>query len=247
MADRPHAEPESILVAGASGGIAHALLEEVAARWPGAQLLTTSREQELETDIAHRHCTVELSEADSVEAVRTFLQRQGPAPSWVVHCCGILHDDSHGPEKSLAQCQDDWLLHSMRINVLTHLHLAQAVAPLLKKHRPFLWASLSAKVGSIEDNGLGGWYSYRMSKAALNMLVRNLSIEWGRKVNECCVVAVHPGTTDTALSGPFQENIREDKLFSPATSAGRIVDVLQQLSRDKSGRLLFWDGGVLPW
>ncbi|MFI2811697.1 MULTISPECIES: SDR family oxidoreductase [Microbulbifer] len=247
MVDKPHAEPESVLVAGAGGGIADAILSEVARRWPDAQLLTMSRERELETDIAHGHCSLELTEPEAVETAREFLQEQGAAPSWVVHCCGILHDDNHGPEKSLDQCHDDWLLQSMRINVITHLHLAQALAPLLKKRRPLVWASLSAKVGSIGDNGLGGWYSYRMSKAALNMLVRNLSIEWGRKVDDCCVVAIHPGTTDTALSRPFQENIKDDRLYSPATSAGRIIDVLGQLTGEKNGKLLFWDGEVLPW
>ncbi|SDJ86616.1 SDR family NAD(P)-dependent oxidoreductase [Microbulbifer yueqingensis] len=247
MDDQPHDRPGCVLVAGAGGGIARAILAEVAHRWPDATLLTISRDSGPDLGGRHRHCSLELAQPDSVAAARAFLQEQDAAPAWVVQCCGVLHDDRHGPEKSLEQCTDDWLLESMRTNVLTHLHLAQAVGPLLQKRRPFLWASLSAKVGSIGDNGLGGWYSYRMSKAALNMLVRNLSIEWGRRVDECCVVAIHPGTTDTALSKPFQENIAPDKLYSPETSAGRIVDVLQGLGRDKSGSLLFWDGEVLPW
>lgn len=242
--------PEKILLAGASGGLARAIGAELVARNPDVDLLTLSRST-VEPFDGHRgtrqHLSVTLGEASSVERVKRFLSRLDDLPDWVINCCGMLHDSDHAPEKSLDQCDDDWLLQSMRVNLFTHLHLAQALAPLLEKRQPLLWASLSAKVSSIGDNYLGGWYSYRISKAALNMLVKNLSIEWGRKVNDCCVVAIHPGTTDTALSGPFQANIPAGRLYSADTSAARIVDVLQSLKPADSGQLLFWDGSPLPW
>ncbi|GAA5524043.1 hypothetical protein Maes01_00595 [Microbulbifer aestuariivivens] len=244
------AEPRRILLAGVSGGIGTAISQQLAGRFPEAQLLSISRSAEPPAGLpVAEHLRADLTEPDSVPAAREFLADRGAPPDWVICCCGILHGGGggRGPEKALNQCEDRWLLESMRINVITHLHLAQALAPLLQRHCPLVWASLSAKVGSIGDNHLGGWYSYRMSKAALNMLVRNLSIEWGRRLERCCVVAIHPGTTDTGLSKPFQKNIAADKLYSAATSARRIVDVLANLDEARSGRLLFWDGEVLPW
>ena len=243
-------QPKTVLLAGAGGGLGQALTAEVARCYPDIRLLTLSR-GEINSDepssVGHRHFPTALDKPESVTAVREFLQAEDALPDWVISCCGILHDESHGPEKALDQCSDEWVLESMRVNLLTHLHLAQALGPLLKPRHPLLWASLSAKVGSIEDNQLGGWYSYRMSKAALNMLVKNLSIEWGRRLDNSCVVAVHPGTTDTALSQPFQKNIAADKLYSPQLSAERIVGVLRDLQDGDTGQLLFWDGSVIPW
>jgi len=240
--------PQTVLLAGASGGLARAIGGELLQRYPQLQLLTISRApQSPFGGSGAAHLCAQLTAPESVADVRDFIAAQPSLPDWVIHCSGLLHSDAHGPEKSLAQCDDDWLLQSMRVNVLSHLHVAQALSPLLQRRRPLLWASLSAKVGSIGDNHLGGWYSYRMSKAALNMLVRNLSIEWGRRAPGSCVVAVHPGTTDTELSQPFQENIAADKLYTPAQSAGRIVSVLEKLQAQDSGQLLFWDGSVLPW
>jgi NAD(P)-dependent dehydrogenase (short-subunit alcohol dehydrogenase family) len=102
-------------------------------------------------------------------------------------------------------------------------------------------------VGSLEDNGLGGWYSYRMSKAALNMFIRNLSIEWSRKAPGSVVVAQHPGTTDSRLSEPFQAGIAEGKLYTREQTAERLVNVMRGLTPEQNGRLLHWDGSVLPF
>ncbi|MFV8783555.1 SDR family oxidoreductase [Microbulbifer sp. SA54] len=246
MQQADNTSPECILLAGIAGGLGSALLENVSWRFPAAQLLTIGHADSPSPAKNLQHLTATLSEPESSTQVAEWLQDK-PLPNWVIHCSGVLHWSGHQPEKNLQQCTDAALLQSMAINVLSHMHLAQAVAPLLRRHSPFTWASLSAKVGSIEDNQLGGWYSYRMSKAALNMLVRNLSIEWGRKVDTCRVVAIHPGTTDTALSKPFQKNIPADKLYTPAQSADRIVAVLEHLRDTDTGKLLFWDGTHLPW
>lgn len=245
MSQPENSSPECVLVAGASGGLGLAICRELIARFPRAKLLTVSR-GELPIAPTQSHLKANLSDPESVPAAAEWLQSQ-PLPNWVINCCGTLHWDGHLPEKNLLQCTDDALFRSISINVLSHLHLAQALSPQLRRHSPLTWASLSAKVGSIEDNGLGGWYSYRMSKAALNMLVRNLSIEWGRKLDFCRVVAIHPGTTDTTLSKPFQKNIAADKLYSPVLSAERVVSVLAGLKESDTGRLLFWDGTSIPW
>ena len=246
MSQSENIEPQSILIAGAGGGVGSALCRALSARFPAATLLTISRADVAALSAGHQHLVTSLAAPESVAEITEWL-RARPLPHWVINCCGSLHWQGHRPEKNLQQCTDNALQESLTSNVLTHMHLAQAVAPLLQRRSPLTWASLSAKVGSIEDNHLGGWYSYRMSKAALNMLVRNLSIEWGRKLEDCRVVAVHPGTTDTPLSQPFQENIAADKLYTPEQSAHRIIDVLQRLPQADSGKLLFWDGTPIPW
>lgn len=243
-------QPKTVLLAGGSGGLARAIGAEIVRRYPDITLVTLSRGA-VDRVPGHagerRHLTVSLADEHSIKSVETFLSEFPAPPDWVINCCGLLHDEFHGPEKSLAQCEDDWLIQSLRTNLLTHMHLAQALDRKLLRKQPLLWVSLSAKVGSIGDNELGGWYSYRISKASLNMLIKNLSIEWGRRLENSCVVAIHPGTTDTALSKPFQGNLAPGKLYSPALSAGRIVDVLQQLAPADSGNLFFWDGSRLPW
>ncbi len=230
---------QRVLVAGSSGGIGAELARQL--RAAGYTVFTLSRSG-TPSDF---HCVADLSSPDSIPLVQNFLQQAQPQ---IIFCCaGLLHNDSHSPEKNLSQLSDDWLLHSMQTNVLPHVHLAQALAPLLNRQRPVKWISLSAMVGSISDNRLGGWYSYRMSKASLNMFIRNLAIEWGRKAPGSLVVAQHPGTTDTHLSQPFQAGIAEGKLYSVELTASRLITVMQGLTAQQHGALLHWDGSVIPF
>jgi len=105
-----------------------------------------------------------------------------------------------------------------------------------------VFAALSARVGSISDNQLGGWYGYRASKAALNMLVRNLAIEERRRNNRAIVVTLHPGTVDTALSRPFQGNVQPGRLFDPERAALQLLDVIEDLKAPDSGKLFDFEG-----
>jgi len=229
-----------ILVAGSSGGVGSAIAEKL--RKEGDEVFTLSRSGEPSAT----HCVVDLSQASSVDVVRGFVKDRAPFDA-VFSCSGILHGGWHMPEKSLSQMTGDWLQQNMLINVQTHVHLAQAFEGLLSRRQPVRWLSLSAMVGSIEDNGLGGWYSYRMSKAALNMFIKSLSIEWHRKSPDSVVVSLHPGTTDSALSEPFQAGIPEGKLYTPEQTAERLVSVMRELTPEKNGRLLHWDGSVIPF
>ncbi|MCA6062879.1 SDR family NAD(P)-dependent oxidoreductase [Thalassolituus marinus] len=230
---------QRVLVAGSGGGIGEALVHGL--RQAGYSVFTLSRTGTPSSE----HCVADLSSAAAVNSIRTFLASVQPD---VVFCCaGVLHDGQHGPEKNVGSISDDWLLHSMRVNVLPHVHLAQALAPLLNRSASVKWISLSAMVGSISDNRLGGWYSYRMSKAALNMFIRNLAIEWERKAPASVVVAQHPGTTDSALSQPFQAGIADGRLYTVAQTASRLIAVMQALSPQQHGKLLHWDGSVIPF
>jgi NAD(P)-dependent dehydrogenase (short-subunit alcohol dehydrogenase family) len=164
-----------------------------------------------------------------------------------INAVGMLHDDEHGPEKSTRQINQDYFLKSMSINSMPTLLLAKHMAAHFKHKRPAVFATVSARVGSIEENYLGGWYSYRASKAALNMILKTLSIEWKRSLPNVAVAALHPGTTDTGLSRPFQQNVAKDHLFSAEQSVNYMMQVIDQLSPDQTGKFWSFDGEILPW
>ena len=158
---------------------------------------------------------------------------------------GLLHEAGRGPEKSLAELDPEWLLRNFAVNAVGPAIVAKHFLPLLPPDRRAVFALLSARVGSIGDNKLGGWYGYRASKAALNMFVRTASIELARTRPRAIVVGLHPGTVDTGLSKPFQRNVQPGKLFTPATSAAHLLDVIDGLKRPDSGNCLDWSGETI--
>lgn len=179
---------------------------------------------------------------------------------------GLLHDTyepSHdgskvkGPERSVKELDRDWMMQNYHVNCVGQLLVSKAFLPLLfpskenlREEDPMaVIASISARVGSIGDNGLGGWYSYRMSKAALNMGMKNLSIELSRmkRQRQSVVVCLHPGTVETDLSSPFQKGVARDKLFSVEYSSKCMLDVLESLKPEDSGCLLAYDGQKIEW
>lgn len=165
----------------------------------------------------------------------------------LINCVGFLHDEEQQPEKSLGQVEPELAMESFRVNSLPTVMLAKELQSLFRHKDPAIFAAISARVGSIEDNGLGGWYSYRASKAALNMYLRNIAIEFRRTCRSTCVVSLHPGTTDTRLSGPFQKNVAPEKLFSPDLCARQLLDVMKDLSSSDTGGFFAWDGSKVPW
>lgn len=164
----------------------------------------------------------------------------------VVNTVGFLHSDNIGPEKSISRADPASFFKSMEINTLPTLLLAKHARRLLKASQSSSFASLSAKVGSIEDNRLGGWYSYRASKAALNMVLKTLAIEWGFALPKCTVAALHPGTVVSPLSKPFSRD-KSARLFSPEESATHLKAILDKLTPQQSGRFWSWDGSEIPW
>lgn len=170
-----------------------------------------------------------------------------PSIDWLINCAGFLHDTQTRPEKSVSQLQTANFEKNMQINCLPNLLLAKHAGDTLKRSEQGIFASITAKVGSIEDNRLGGWYSYRASKAAANMVLKTLSIEWQRTAPNLRVVAMHPGTTATKLSAPFQSGVRPEKLFSTEKTAALLLAQLDQLHDHPSGRFVAYDGEELPW
>ena len=156
----------------------------------------------------------------------------------------ITHRDGIGPEKSLRELDPEWMLENYRINAVGPALVAKHFLPLMPRNQRTVFAVLSARVGSISDNKLGGWYSYRASKAALNMLIRNLSIEWQRKSADAIIIGLHPGTVETGLSAPFKGNPATER-FTPAKAAEQLLNVLDRLNPAQSGQVFAFDGELI--
>jgi NAD(P)-dependent dehydrogenase (short-subunit alcohol dehydrogenase family) len=151
------------------------------------------------------------------------------------------------PEKTCRAIQAAALAKAFAVNAIGPALVAKHTLPLLARDRKVVFAALSARVGSIADNRLGGWHGYRASKAALNMLVRNFAIELATRNRQAVCVALHPGTVDTGLSGPFQAGVAPEKLFAPGQSASALLAVLDAATPERSGTLIAWDGQTIPF
>ena len=163
----------------------------------------------------------------------------------LVVATGFLHGPHGQPERSWTQLDPGYLSHAFLVNAIGPALVIKHLMPLLPRQGPCVAAFVSAKVGSIGDNGLGGWYGYRAAKAALNQLVKTASIEQARRNREAAVVALHPGTVDTALSQPFGKNGL--RVRAPDTAAQEIVQVLRGLGPQDNGRFVDHQGQTLPW
>ena len=137
----------------------------------------------------------------------------------VINTSGFLHSNHVKPEKRLSQINRSNIIKNFSINAFAPILIAKSIEQFIRPELPFSFASLSARVGSIGDNSLGGWYSYRASKAAQNQFLKTLSIEWRRKFPFAIVSILHPGTCDTKLSKPFQSAVPKEKLFTPSQSS----------------------------
>ncbi|MFP5395320.1 MAG: SDR family NAD(P)-dependent oxidoreductase [Alphaproteobacteria bacterium] len=237
--------PGTAVVFGANGALGAALVRHLLAQDRYASVHAGARDP---AAVPHGaipfqfDLTSEASIAAAVEAL--------PAPpTLVIVATGLLHDDAAGivPEKSWRALDAAAMAQVYAANAIGPAMIAKHVLPRLPRHRRAVFAVLSARVGSIEDNRLGGWHSYRASKAALNMLVRNFAIELSRSHPQAVAAALHPGTVDSRLSAPFQRGVAPDKLFSPDQSAGYLLDVLGGLTPADSGGLFAWDGTRLPY
>jgi NAD(P)-dependent dehydrogenase (short-subunit alcohol dehydrogenase family) len=159
-----------------------------------------------------------------------------------------LHDEAAGiqPEKALKQINAKAMAHVLAVNAIAPALIAKYFLPLMARDEKAVMAHLSARVGSISDNRMGGWTSYRAAKAAQNMVVKNAAIETARRDKQKIIIGLHPGTVDSHLSAPFQGNVADDKLFSPAQSAAYLLAVIDGLQADDSGKVFAWDGQIVP-
>lgn len=226
---------------GASGGIGNAFVRLLASDDHVGDVHAFSRTPiHIGEKTVHRHW-LDLTDEASIENAANIATANLPL-DLVIVSSGILHRDAEiRPEKSMGEINPQSLAEVLAVNTIGPALVAKHFLPKLSKGHKTVFAALSARVGSIGDNRLGGWASYRMSKAALNMLLKTASIEQARNRPESIVVALHPGTVDTSLSQPFTRRVQPSKLFSPTHSAGDLLQVIDSLTPDDSGGFFAYD------
>jgi NAD(P)-dependent dehydrogenase (short-subunit alcohol dehydrogenase family) len=220
------------VVIGSSGGIGSALVAALA--HSGVEVHALSRSGGSEPPL-------DLTSQTSIAEAATRIGQSGPV-DLVIVATGLLHSAGIKPEKSWRGLEAGTLAQYFAVNAIGPALVAKHFLPLLSREGRSAFAALSARVGSIGDNRLGGWHGYRASKAALNMLVKTLAIELARTRPEAICVALHPGTVDTDLSRPFQQSVAPDKLFTPEVAAAHLLTVLERLTPEDSGGCFAWDG-----
>lgn len=234
------------VVIGASGGVGGALLELLAARDEVKAVHALSRTGRGPIGGKVVAGRIDIVDEESVAAAAEAVKASG-APDLVILASGILSDgDSLQPEKTYRHQSMANFERVFAINTFGPGLVAKHFLPIMPRKGRAVFAALSARVGSISDNGYGGWHSYRASKAALNMLMKNYAIEQARKNDEFVVASLHPGTVDTGLSKPFQSNVPDKQLFTPEQSAGYLLEVIDGLSPEHTGKAFDWAGKEIP-
>ena len=241
----------NILITGGSGGIGLAVTRQLLDK--GHRLFVTTRDANSEraarlAELQHAHTQqlqileMDIGQEPDIQSVCEHLQTSCDGLHLVFNCSGLLHDAAMQPEKRLEDLTQDRLQRSFLINSIGPMLLARYALPLLKHDETSVFANMSARVGSISDNRIGGWYGYRAAKAAQNMATKTIAIELKRRSRNTIVVGLHPGTVDTDLSRPFQSSVKPGQLKTPMQAAAHLLQVIDGLSADDSGKVFAWDG-----
>ena len=251
----PSVTAVNALVVGASQGIGLEFVRQLVSAPRVVHLFATYRQKQTAADLfalaaqhPNLHCVqMDLTDEAQIESGFQSISQTAPHIHLVVNCVGLLHNEQQQPEKAIRQLDADNLINYFKVNSIGPALLAKHLMAPLKHSEPSLFATISAKIGSIGDNRLGGWYGYRASKAALNMFLKTAAIEYARRSPNTTIVMLHPGTTDTRLSKPFQSGVPPEKLFSTERTVSQLLDVLSDVRPEDSGEFYSWDGSRLPW
>ncbi|XP_058507816.1 C-signal [Solea solea] len=257
------------LIQGASRGLGLAFCKHILENKPPAAVIATCRNPDGAAalrDLAGDHpgrltvLQLDVNREDDIRGAAARVKESFSRLDLIVNSSAMLHPTGKG-ETSLRDVTAQGIISTLTTNTVGPLVMAKYFAPLLQKggggfgqqatekakQHSGIIVNISAKVGSIGDNALGGWYSYRMSKAALNMATRNLSIELGRSRPKVVCVSLHPGTVNTDLSRPYHRNVPQNKLFSTELSVNCLMSIIDTLNMEKTGKAYSWDGTELPW
>lgn len=231
-----------------TGAIASALVQCLLQRHRSVRVVMLGRsDSAIPDDPRINYVAFDAGDPDSVLAGAALVEQSFGSIHLLVNTVGMLHSESQLPEKSLKAITADHLQRSFQLNAILLPLLAQAFSILLRHDEPAVLASLSARVGSIEDNQLGGWYSYRASKAAHNMLLKTIAREWRVSHRNVTVAALHPGTVQSRLSEPFLGRNYRNRVLKPDECADALLNVIENLHPQDSGCFLDWQGKVIPW
>ena len=227
--------PFTSIIIGSGGGIGLALKEKLLLSTNNDRVICYSKSNDNKLDV-----TVENQIYNAAEE----LKKKNIKVNLLINAIGYLHEENHSPEKRVSEINSNYLLNSFKINTIGHALIIKYFSPLMDHGSRSVLACLSARVGSIEDNYLGGWFAYRSSKAALNQMVKSTSIEFARKKSNLILIAIHPGTVLTKLSKPF---IKKPGYLTTNQSANYILNVISKLNNQDSGGFLDYKGIKIPY
>ncbi|ACD30464.1 SDR family NAD(P)-dependent oxidoreductase [Francisella tularensis] len=237
----------NLVVIGGSGAIGNAVIKRLRQLYPNANIYAFSRAKVVDCveGVVYEH--IDYTDESTIEKAAKYVYDKSGSINLIFVATGILHTQDIKPEKSLKELSADKFIELFKANTIFPALVAKHFIPKLAKDTKSIFAAISARVGSISDNQLGGWYAYRASKAALNMFIKTASIETKRLNPNAVIVRLHPGTVDSHLSEPFQARVPEGKLFTPEYSASKLIEVLDGLKADDSGKCFAWDGNeIIP-
>ena len=246
-------EPINGIILGAQGGIGEALAQRILDQSPSNRLIVTYRSSPIPTFLGNssvKQFKLDITDEDTWNHLAQELQTYTKRINLVLNATGLLSRSEESkkvqPERALRDLNYVQMHNSFAVNTFGVGLALKYLTPLLTRSTRSIFASFSARVGSIEDNRIGGWYSYRASKAAQNMLIKTASLELARTHKKCICVTLHPGTVYSALSSPFTSRVKHT-IFTPDESAGHLIKVLSELTVEDSGNLFAWDGSRIPF
>ncbi|BBM85205.1 SDR family NAD(P)-dependent oxidoreductase [Candidatus Uabimicrobium amorphum] len=244
-----------VFIQGAGRGIGLAFVEELLANSQG-KIHASYRSEESKNNLqamqnSHnerlRIYHLDVTDEKSVRSCSDDLAKHTSELHLLVNCSGILHDSEMQPEKKLEDINMDFVFKGFAVNTFSIMLMAKHFHRFFHHRSHAVWANISARVGSIEDNRLGGWYTYRASKAAQNMITKNMALEFKRIAKTTVCVALHPGTVATQLSEPFVRNSTKRTVFPPQKCAQQLLDVIYGLTLEDSAKFFAWDGSAILW
>jgi NAD(P)-dependent dehydrogenase (short-subunit alcohol dehydrogenase family) len=249
-------EPVNALITGASSGIGLAMLRQLLGNQHVRQIIAVGRTASTSVELGAlcaqagerlQRVDADLTNDRDLARLATMVAGRAEALHLVINAAGILHGADVQPEKAIEQVSRAGLEQVFSLNAFAPILLAKGLMPALCHGRPAVFASLSARVGSIGDNRAGGWYAYRASKAAQNQLMKTFAIELARRNPRACCLMLHPGTVDTPLSKPFQARVPADALFSTDRAASQLLAIIARSTAGDTGRFMAWDGSAVAW
>lgn len=238
---------KTTLIIGASSAIAQATIKELHNQGKKIVVVSRSPIAGIKEKNSNQSDFVSDYSEESIGEITSQLLKDGHAIDQVFIFNGLLHNNKVMPEKRLEQLNESQLLDSFRVNTIIPALWLKHLKKLLRRQEQVLITVLNARVGSISDNRKGGWYSYRASKAALNMLLKSAAVEYEREAKNVSFLVYHPGTTDTPLSKPFQRNVPADQLFSPGFSAERLLEVVANYDNKERIQYRDWRNDPISW
>ena len=231
-----------VAIIGASGGIGSTLSRQIRALDRDNTIVeivrNKSKKNQFEMNMLDEHSVAKCAE-EIKDKYGSF--------DVILNTTGLLHTKNHSPERTFREIDLDYLQEVFQVNTYIPFLISKYFVPILTKESASIIAFMSARLGSISDNKLGGWYSYRSSKTALNMLIKTLSIELSYSNKNAICIGLHPGTVDTQLSKPFTQKIKNKKVFTKEEAGGYLIKTLNNINHNDTGNIIDWHGKTIPY